>query len=567
MEMKKFTAIMTSVLLSASCLAGCGSGQAPEAGKTASADTTQGSEKGTAVQTESSSAAAEEAGDPFGKYPEEITLTCVRTLESTVKFEEGNPDRESLEQNIWQRAYKEQLGINLEYLWTPTTEQYNAKWNVAMASGDIPDCGVVDAVTYKALVEADLVEDMTDIYEQYASDSYKQAVADEDYLSKNYMTFDGRLLGLPQPGTQADSVNMMFIRKDWLDKVNMEAPTTIEELEKVAKAFQEAKLGGDNTIGIAACNSAEAGIHGLKGIMDAYGAYYDIWVEDGSGKLEYGTISEEMKEALLELQKMYKDGLLPVDMATLDNTQAGEAVVSGKCGITFGTFWAPLNSISDNVKADENAQWIVCGLPTPDGSPFKTSASAEPSGYVFVKKGCEHPEAVVKLMNLGFKIFESGDRDYNVDDQGFEVFKYKFAYYTDIPWKNLNSQILIKEALETGDTSKFTPNDQNNYEQVVAGMNGSRDSIGMLLTFGPEGTFALIDQLKKEDRIVANAYQALVTDTMSEKGTDLKANLDAAIYKVIMGDDISVFDKAVEAWKTNGGNQMIQEVNDWYSSR
>lgn len=505
--------------------------------------------------------------DPFGKYEDEITVTSVRTLDSTVKFEDGNPDRASLKENIWQRAYKEQLGINLEYLWTPSTEQYNAKWNVAMASGDIPDCAVVDAITYKTLVEADMVEDMTDIFEKYASDSYKQAVADENNLSMNYMTFDGRLLGLPQTGTQADGVTLMFIRKDWLDKVNMAVPTTIEELKKVAKAFQEAKLGGENTVGIAAGNSIEPGIHCLKGIMEGYKAYYDIWVKNDKNELVYGTITDQMREAVLELQKMYKEGIFPTDLATLDNSLAGESVVSGQCGITFGTFWAPLSSISDSAKADENADWIVCSLPTSDGSAFTSSASAAPSGYIFVKKGCKNPEAIVKIMNLGFKMYESADKNYNTDDNGFEVFKFRFAYNAEVPWKNLNCQIAVAEALQSGDTSKLSANDKNSYDQVVAGMNGDRNGIGMLLTFGPESTFAMIGKLKEENRIVVNEYQAIVTETMTNKGTDLKANLDAAIYKVIMGDDISVFDKAIETWKKTGGDQITQEVNEWYSQK
>lgn len=505
--------------------------------------------------------------DPLGKYEDEITITCVRTLDSTVKFEDGNPDRASLEENIWQRAYKEQLGINLEYLWTPTTEQYNAKWNAAMATNDIPDCAVVDAITYKALVEADMVEDMTDIFEEYASDAYKQAVADENSLSMNYMTFNGRLLGLPQTGTQADGVTLMFIRKDWLDKVNMEVPTTMEELRNVAKAFQEAKLGGEKTVGIAACNSVGPGIHAMKGIMEGYKAYYDIWVKDENGGLVYGSITEQMREAVLELQKMYKEGLLPTDLATLDGSLAGESVVAGQCGITFGTFWAPLNSISDSAKADENAEWIVCGLPTSDGSSFTTSASATPSGYIFVKKGCKNPEAIVKMMNLGYKIIESADKNYNADDNGFEAFKFRFAYNAEIPWKNLNCQIAIADALPSGDTSKLSSNDKNAYDQVLAGMNGDRNGIGMLLTFGPESTFSMIGTLKEENRIVVNEYQALVTETMSSIGNDIKTNLDAAIYKVIMGDDISVFDKAIETWKKTGGDQITQEVNEWYSQK
>lgn len=38
---------------------------------------------------------------------------------------------------------------------------------------------------------------------------------------------------------------MMFIRQDWLDNLNLEIPTTMEELKAVAKAFTEQDPDGN----------------------------------------------------------------------------------------------------------------------------------------------------------------------------------------------------------------------------------------------------------------------------------------------------------------------------------
>ena len=269
---KVFGGLMAGVLLAMS-LAACGS---PDDGGTPSS---AGNSESGGSQAEG---AAMEPG-PLGKYGEEITLTTVRTLDSTVKFEPGNPDRASLEENIWQRSYKEELGINLEYLWTPNTEQYEQKWNAAMATQDLPDFAVVGPAIYKELVEADLVMDMTDIFDQYASDLYRQYVEAEDGLAVNFMTFGGRMYGLPHTGTTADNITVMFIRRDWLEKVERDVPKTMEELRDTVKAFQDARLGGEDTVGISLSNTLLAGIHTTNGLFEGYGAYYDTWVEDGSG--------------------------------------------------------------------------------------------------------------------------------------------------------------------------------------------------------------------------------------------------------------------------------------------
>lgn len=560
---KVFGGLMAGVLLAMS-LAACGS---PDDGGTPSSSGSPGSG---GAQEESSGTQGEgtamEPG-PLGKYGEEITLTTVRTLDSTVKFEPGNPDRASLEENIWQRSYKEELGINLEYLWTPNTEQYEQKWNTAMATKDLPDFAVVGPSIYKELVEADLVMDMTDIFDQYASGLYKQYVEAEDGLAVDFMTFGGKMYGLPHTGTTADNITMMFIRRDWLNKVERDVPKTMEELRDTVKAFQDARLGGDDTVGISLSNALLAGIHTTNGLFEGYGVYYDTWVEDGSGGLAYGTIQPEMREALLGLQQMYRDGMFRQDFATIDGTKAGEDVASGKCGIVFGTFWAPLNSVNDSIMADEKADWIVCDIPTVDGSPYKSVAAGSPAQYIFVNKNCEHPEAVVKLLNLNCEIKASGDRKHEVDEDGFEAFKYKVACDMSEAYYNLNSYYAVKEALDSGDTSKLPSDMQSCYDDVVRGLEGDRSMLGYALVFGPGGTYEKVGELRDAGRIVQSAYTTFQTDTMLEKSADLNQNLASAIQKVILGADISVFDEAVETWKSTGGDTITQEVNDWYRAQ
>lgn len=186
----------------------CGNGQTQDAQKNSQESVTQkSSESSEADSGESDEGGSQDAGgqasqtsseaDPLGKYEEEITLTTVRTLDHTVKFDETNPNHASLEENIW-HTYQEELGINLEYLWTPDSGQYEQKWNAALATGDIPDFAMVSENIYRQLVEADMVADMTDIFDTYANDLYKQYLAEENYLSAKFIT-DSQ--GIPYTGT------------------------------------------------------------------------------------------------------------------------------------------------------------------------------------------------------------------------------------------------------------------------------------------------------------------------------------------------------------------------------
>ena len=60
----------------------------------------------------------------------------------------------------------------------------------------------------------------------------------------NLVTFDGHQYGLPEPPPLPKREGLV-IRKDWLDKLGLEVPTTPEELLAVAKAFTEQDPDGN----------------------------------------------------------------------------------------------------------------------------------------------------------------------------------------------------------------------------------------------------------------------------------------------------------------------------------
>jgi len=504
------------------------------------------------------------AGDPLGKYSSPITLTAVRSVDSTYKFDTSNPETSSLEKNVWSTAYQEQLGINIKYLWTCAPDQYDSKWNVSIASGDIPDIAPVDQTTYKMLVNADMVEDMTNVYQNYASDDYKKANKADSGITMKYSTANGKLLGLPITGQQPDNSPILMIRKDWLKAANLSEPKTIDDVYKVAQAFTQKKLGGKDTYGLVLDKDISAGVCDMTGFLNGCGAYYDMWIKDKSGNLAYGSIQPEMKTALQKLQKMYGEGLINKDFAVKDFNTAGQDIVAGKVGITFGNFTAPLIKIIDNIKADSKADWEALPIPTLDGSAAKPGASVQPATYLFVKKGIKNPEAAVKIANIGLKLVGQDYNKYGTSKDGIQRQKYEMTTIQQ-PWQNLNRHLQTADAIKTGDLTKFT-NDlyKQTYTAVKSAIDGDRTQFGKLLVFGPSGTFSVINQYKVQNQVVVSAFQAMPTATMTTKGNTLKTALDAVVLKIIMGDNVNTFDQAVQNWKSMGGTDITNEVNDWY---
>lgn len=196
-------------------------------------------------------AAAEET-DVYGKYEEPIKLTILSEDFKTgnTNYDANDPRRASATQNVWIDAYKDYLNIDVERQIAEDETALAALINTAMASGDLPDVIICNKAMFYTLVENGVLQDVRAAYEGYQQ---KRLVKDAlDSLDMwDACTVDGQLLAVPCVNNFYNNTQILWIRQDWLDKVNMEAPRTLDEMIAVAQAFKDAKLGGEDTIGIA----------------------------------------------------------------------------------------------------------------------------------------------------------------------------------------------------------------------------------------------------------------------------------------------------------------------------
>ncbi|MNI97968.1 Lipoprotein LipO precursor [compost metagenome] len=66
--------------------------------------------------------------------------------------------------------------------------------------------------------------------------------------------------------------------------------------------------------------------------------------------------------------------------------------------------------------------------------------------------------------------------------------------------------------------------------------------------------------------IVANPAEGLESSTYLQKGTMLDDAIEEARTRYITGSlDDAGFDRAVENWRLNGGDDIIREINDAYT--
>lgn len=571
----KFKTITSVVLLIMLVTTACSSQTVEPSNSTEQTKPAESAKSGEQAKPESEKAQAggTEAADPFGKYEQPVEVTTVRAVDATFKFAEG----ESLDKNIWTPIFENELGIKVKNLWVVDRSQYRAKLNIAIASGDLPDVMEVDKTELERMLDADMAEDLTDVYEKYASPFAKDTMTKDGGAALQSATVGGRLMAIPitQSNGGVSASDMIWVRTDWLEKLNLPEPKTMDDVLQIAEAFAKQDPDGNgkpDTVGLGINKELYKKFGSLNGFFNSYHAYPNIWVEDESGKLAYGSIQPEMKTALQKLQDLYKDGALDRELAVKTFKNIGEDALAGRLGLAFGGVAAATGDIKEMRKNDPDAQWKAFPIVSIDAEPALPTAGEPAEAYYVVRKGYEHPEAVFKLLNIYLKLFldtpyaKGSDNPFAIDTQT-NIFPAKFAPITlQASTHNLDAFYQVVESLNTGDGSKLGFPASLHFERNMKYRDGDQTMWFSDRTFGPEGSFSVIDHYFKNKQFKFNAYYGAATPTMVEKQATLQKMQDEVITRIIMGAaSVSDYDKFIAEWKKLGGDKITEEVNDWYA--
>lgn len=484
------------------------------------------------------------------------------------------PEGDTLEDNEFTRLYKERWNMDVKVEWMAVDETaLSQKVSLAITSGQMPDIMMVpNQVLLSQLVESDLVADLNSAYEIGMS-PYNKAVLDT-YGDRKFDTcmFDGKLKAISNyvPGY---SYAFTWIRKDWLDKLGLKEPGSLEELQAVAKAFVEEDPDGNgqnDTIGLL-CDQRVGGIYNSNHTMDPvfgyYGSYPRQWLKDENGDVTYGTIAQETKDALATLRQMYADKLIDEEFAVRNPNDINSPLAAGKCGIIFGPWWAPY-TLQDSINNDPEADWRPYLCPLDKDGKFKTYQQEIHTYWAVVRKDFPHPEAIMKLQSQlsewlqPVKDLPEGYsypyRGTPADGKTIIPLNLQFSEQDYMP----KEYAALNEAEETKDPSILSDVMVPVYEarlKYKEDPEANRDQWSgyMARTGGYE--VASMENVKVADNCVFFA----MTDSMTARWTSLEKLENEALLAIITGEkDLDYFDEFVSQWKSLGGDQIMQEATE-----
>jgi putative aldouronate transport system substrate-binding protein len=573
--MRKVLLLITAVLLVSSLALTACSGNTSNGNSSGSVNSPASADP--VASNAGDTAAPEEVVDPFEKFDTLVEVSLGRAIDPNYKFD----GTDTSEDNEYTRWLADKYNIAVKHAWEAAAgPDYQQKVSLAIASNDLPDALVVNETQLRQMVKANQLADLSDVYEKYASPALKD-VYDSNPGLLDSVTFDGKLFALPE--TTLPSAPLTWIRKDWLDKLKLQEPKTLQDLENIAKAFIDNKMGGDKTIGIIGTqqggtlystflNSTDHW-YNFSPLFFANNAYPGIWVKDKDGNSVYGSTTAETKEALALMRDWYAKGIIDKEMGLRKST--GEVVAAGQAGIFFGPWWSAYNNIPDNIANDPNANWRPYAAPLDAAGSFNSN-QATGSSYIVVSKNAKHPEAVIKMLTL---------HQWGKDEE----------YFARIDGKQMTSQeVPLFLILGAGDQLEYAVNSLRKYLNDEMTLDDF-DSINYGWAFemanhAKDVKLAPVDNydiqyfdLVKDPGFFTHIYAHLnggstfvdanihyvrsiataQTKTMESRWTNLKKLEDEMFLKIIMGsEDLDAFDTFVTKWKEQGGDQITAEVNE-----
>lgn len=504
---------------------------------------------------------------PYGKYPELVTYTLGQMSgANNSNLPEGN----TYEDNAYTRYLRKMLNIQNESVHMEREERYDEYVNILVKDHTLPDVLVVsDRETLHELVENDLVEDLTDVYESCTSPRIKEMYDSYGGELLEGGMFDGRLMAIPETVIDHGSC-LLWLRKDWMEELDLAEPKTLEEAFTIIEEFKKNRMGtepGEEPIGLL-CDTSLVGTtstnYSVEPVFDSFGAFPQRWIMDEYGGVVYGSVTGETKEALGYLNQLYERGILDTDFALRAQNNLRDIVVEGKCGAFFGLWWTPNNPLMDTYDRDGTAEWEPYYLTEDALNGSQRFTTFRDNKYVVVRKGYEHPEIVMKIISVLFDYtrYEAKDADevnsyfaLNVDPTArplvINVDYYEATYkVTENIRKALNGKISVN-SLSAIEKSYYAAcsnylEGRNVTAEDWAAYKSRISAVGLLI-----------------DGDYKPPVRKYLEDTDGEIPEALKTLEKNTFIQIIMGKKpLDYFDEFVELWYEQGGKELTEQVRE-----
>ncbi|WP_340012121.1 extracellular solute-binding protein [Paenibacillus sp. FSL H7-0690] len=469
-----------------------------------------------------------------------LDLTLMLPIFKTNYPKDGSPVAAELEK---------QTNTKIHFEWVPNAS-YADKFNITLASGKLPTIiyvGDVKASSFVNAAKSGAFWEVGPYLKDYPNLSQANPVILKNSAidGKNYGIYRGRVLGR----------NGMVFRKDWLEKVGLQTPQTVDDFYNMLKAFKEKDPDGngkEDTYGMVLVKWSGQWASGFDTIKLWFGTPNKWGVQDG--KLVPEHEYPEYLEALKFMKKLYDEKLINSDFAVMDSAKWTDPIVNNKAGVIVDVVDTGAR-VDDKIHAalekegkdepDKHYVDVSGGVTGTDGK-LHTLPTSGFSGMLAIPKSSVKSEEELKRV-LAFL-----DQINNPELQTMLGFGLEGTHYT-----------MVDGFIERSKDTVLVESEVEGLNQILAYIPEDKSKTVAQTPLRLKQTEV---QKANEASIVVNPAEAFISTVYSQKGAQLDNVINDARIKYIVGQiDEAELKSAFDVWRKTGGDDLVKEMNELYA--
>ncbi|WP_018932157.1 extracellular solute-binding protein [Gracilibacillus lacisalsi] len=439
---------------------------------------------------------------------------------------------------------KEKTGVEYELQSTPPGSEPAEYINLMIASEDFPDILRPIGGVEQTLIDQGGALPLDDLLPEYAPNVWER-IPEEAWNIVRSASPDGKIYYVPKVYLVPERAALL--RQDWLDKVGMDMPETLDEYKEMLIAFRDQDPNGNGEQDELPTTGREFGRW-----MDHLFAMFGVAMWEGypewdiyEGEINYAGTSENMKAAIAFIRELYEEELLDNE-TFLNKGDVWTAKINNN--LVGSWYHLPANLHERYLAMKEGApDAYVVGMPLPEVDGFE--------GYI-TQKSMGEPEWMIPVASEDNAANALKLLDFFYDPENADFVQYGI--------EGVQHEVVDGE------------------KQLLPSSDDKPIALGMLNLTTEESMDIRIDNSFPEDeqQMVRDIFEVSKADARRIAGDGLPSTVydgypdiqshklfQEYLTKIVIGEwSIDKFDEFVEKWNQSGGEEVTQRVQEWYET-
>ena len=339
-------------------------------------------------------------------------------------------------------AFKEiakRSGVSIDFIHPTGTAR--EQFNIMLASGDCPDiiCYYISDSDGKKFLNEGAILGLSDYIDKWAP-NFKKVLEENPTAKKLLMNKSEEIFMFPKiiDDERFLAYDGYFIRKDWLDAVGLDIPKTIDEWEKVLKAFRDTDLNGNGKKDEVPFSTCVSGFMYEQAFLSGFGMpKYDYFIDQDTGKVTHSILQPEFKEFMTTISRWYKEGLINPNYITATTDELDSLMLNNQLGAVYID---NNNSLPKYMVNNPDAELVAVPFPVDANGkahhPSTGSITTVGSYGAVITSSCKNVKEAVRFLDYLYSKEASDLMYWGVEGESYTVGDDGKYQYTDAILKN-----------------------------------------------------------------------------------------------------------------------------------